>query len=71
VLLCSFGRAQHARTGFPLAFCLDEAELRAGLEPDLRCLAYERFAQAGDALEGSLWERAWATRPRAAAPAPA
>lgn len=56
-LVCSFGRFHHARTGFPLAFCLDEAELRATLEPLLRCLCYERFERDGESLEGSLWER--------------
>ena len=57
VFVCSFGRDQHLRTGFPLAFCLDEAELRRVLQPDLRCLLYERFEQDGEALEGSIWER--------------
>jgi tellurite methyltransferase len=57
LLLCSFGRAQHARTGFPLAYCLDRGGLEALLAPRLRPLAHEAFEEAGEALEGSLWER--------------
>lgn len=59
LLLCSFGRAQHDRRGFPLAYCLDRAELEAALTPlGMRSLTYETFDEGGDALEGSLWERA-------------
>jgi tellurite methyltransferase len=59
LLLCSFARAQHERTGFPLAYCLDRGELEALLAPrGLRLLAYEAFEEGGgEALEGSLWER--------------
>ena len=57
VLLCSFGQAQHARAGFPLAYCLERGELEALLVPRLRLLAYEAFEEGGEALEGSLWER--------------
>jgi SAM-dependent methyltransferase len=57
LLLCSFGREQHARTGFPLAYCLGRGELEARLEGRLRLLAYEAFEEDGEALEGSLWER--------------
>ena len=56
-LLCSFGREQHARTGFPLAYCLESGELEALLVGRLRLLAYEAFTEDGEALEGSLWER--------------
>jgi len=55
--LCSFGREQHARTGFPLAYCLERGELEALLVGRLRLLAYEAFTEDGEALEGSLWER--------------
>jgi SAM-dependent methyltransferase len=55
--LCSFGRAQHARTGFPLAYCLERGELEGLLGARLRLLAYEAFEEDGEALEGSLWER--------------
>jgi SAM-dependent methyltransferase len=57
LLLCSFGRAQHARAGFPLAYCLARDELEAALGGRLRLLAYEAFEERGEALEGSLWER--------------
>ena len=57
LLVCSFGRAQHARSGFPLAYCLDRGELEAVLGGRLRLLAYEVFEERGEALEGSLWER--------------
>ena len=57
LLLCSFGRAQHARTGFPLAYCLARDELEAALGGRLRLLAHEAFEEQGEALEGSLWER--------------
>lgn len=56
VLLCSFGR-ERAAQGFDPAYCLDEAELRAILEPGLACLAYERLGPDTDWLEGSIWER--------------
>jgi SAM-dependent methyltransferase len=57
LLLCSLGRAQHARAGFPLAYCLARDELEAALGGRLRLLAYEAFEERGEALEGSLWER--------------
>ncbi len=59
LLLCSFARAQHARTGFPLAYCLDPAELEAalGARGGLRPLALEAFEDGGEALLGSVWER--------------
>jgi SAM-dependent methyltransferase len=57
LLLCSFGKAQHERAGFPLAYCLDRGELEAALGSRLRLLAYEAFEERGEALEGSLWER--------------
>lgn len=57
LLLCSFGGAQHARAGFPLAYCLARDELEAALGGRLRLLAYEAFEERGEALEGSLWER--------------
>jgi tellurite methyltransferase len=57
VLLCSFGRGQHERHGFPLAFCLDRAELAAELEPRLRLLDWRSFEEGGACLEGSLWEK--------------
>ena len=57
VLLCSFGQEQHARTGFPLAYCLERGELEVRLGDRLRLLAYEAFDEEGAALEGSLWER--------------
>ena len=57
LLLCSFGKAQHERAGFPLAYCLDRGELEAALGGRLRLLAYEAFEERGEALEGSLWER--------------
>ena len=57
LLLCSFGKAQHERAGFPLAYCLDHGELEAALGGRLRLLAYEAFEERGEALEGSLWER--------------
>ena len=57
LLLCSFGRAQHERAGFPLAYCLDRGGLEAELGGRLRLLAYEAFEERGEALEGSLWER--------------
>jgi SAM-dependent methyltransferase len=57
LLVCSFGRAQHERAGFPLAYCLDRGELEAALGGRLRLLAYEAFEERGEALEGSLWER--------------
>lgn len=57
VLLCSFGRERAAAGGFDPAFCLEEGELRAVLEPRLACLAYERLGAASDWLEGSLWEK--------------
>ncbi|MCS6879227.1 MAG: methyltransferase domain-containing protein [Geminicoccaceae bacterium] len=56
VFLCSFGR-ERAREGFDPAFCIAEDELRALLEPRLRCLRYERLGAAADWLEGSIWER--------------
>lgn len=57
VLLCSFGRERAAMGGFDPAFCLDERELRATLEPALACLLYERLGEAADWLEGSVWEK--------------
>jgi tellurite methyltransferase len=61
VLLCSFGRERARAGGFDPAFCLEEAELRATLEPGLACLVYERLGAATDWLEGSIWEK---RRPR-------
>lgn len=57
VLLCSFGRERARTGGFDPAFCLEEAELRATLEPALACLVYERLGEASDWLEGSIWEK--------------
>jgi len=57
VLLCSFGRGQHERHGFPLAFCLNRAELAAELEPRLRLLDWRSFEEDDAFLEGSLWEK--------------
>jgi SAM-dependent methyltransferase len=57
VLLCSFGRGQHERHGFPLAFCLDRAELAAELELQLRLLDWRSFEEGGACLEGSTWEK--------------
>lgn len=57
MLLCSFGPEQHRRHGFPLAFCLDRAQVERELGRGLRLLAWESFAEAGAFLEGSLWER--------------
>ncbi|MEK0085324.1 methyltransferase domain-containing protein [Benzoatithermus flavus] len=57
VLLCSFGPEQHRRHGFPLAFCLERAELEAGLGRELRLLFWESLAEDGAFLEGSLWEK--------------
>jgi tellurite methyltransferase len=57
VLLCSFGRGQHERHGFPLAFCLERDELAAELEPRLRLLDWRSFEEGGACLEGSLWEK--------------
>lgn len=57
VLLCSFGRERARAGGFDPAFCLEEAELRATLEPALACLVYERLGAASDWLEGSIWEK--------------
>lgn len=57
VLLCSFGRERARAGGFDPAFCLEEAELRATLEPGLVCLVYERLGAATDWLEGSIWEK--------------
>lgn len=57
LLLCSFGRERAAAGGFDPAYCLEEAELRATLEPTLACLAYERLGPASDWLEGSVWEK--------------
>ena len=57
LLLCSFGAEQHRRHGFPLAFCLDRPTLERELTPGLCLLRWESFAQGGDHLEGSLWER--------------
>jgi SAM-dependent methyltransferase len=57
VLLCSFARGQHERHGFPLAFCLDRAELAAELEPRLRLLDWRSFEEEEAFLEGSLWEK--------------
>jgi SAM-dependent methyltransferase len=56
LILCSFGRAQHARSGFPLAYCLDRAELERALGHRLRCLRYEVLEEAGTVLEASHWE---------------
>ncbi len=56
VLLCTFGR-ERANSGFNPAFCVSEDELRALLEPRLRCLRYTRLGAAGDWLEGSIWEK--------------
>lgn len=56
VFLCSFGR-ERGGGDFDPSHCLDEAELRATLEPDLACLRYERLGPASDWLEGSIWER--------------
>jgi len=61
LLLCSFGRERAHCGGFDPAFCLEEAELRAILEPGLACLVYERLGAATDWLEGSIWEK---RRPR-------
>ena len=58
--VCAFDRSfgpERAASGFPRAFCLDEAELRRGLEPALRCIVYERLGAATDWLEGSVWQR--------------
>lgn len=57
LLLCSFGRERATLGDFDPAFCLDEGELRAVLEPALVCLAYERLGPASDWLEGSIWEK--------------
>jgi tellurite methyltransferase len=57
ILLCSFGREQHARAGFPLAYCLERGELEVRFDDRLRLLAYEVLDEEGAALEGSLWER--------------
>jgi tellurite methyltransferase len=57
VLLCSFGRGQHERHGFPLAFCLDRAELSAELGTQLRLLDWRSFEEDDALLEGSLWEK--------------
>jgi SAM-dependent methyltransferase len=56
LLLCSFGR-ERAAAGFDPAYCLEEGELRASLEPALACLRYERLGPDSDWLEGSIWER--------------
>jgi tellurite methyltransferase len=58
LILCSFGRAQHARSGFPLTYCLARDELEAQLEPRLRCLRYAVLEAAGEGLEGSVWQAA-------------
>lgn len=57
MLLCSFGPEQHRRHGFPLAFCLDRAQVERELGQGLRLLAWESFAEGGAFLEGSLWEK--------------
>lgn len=57
LLLCSFGRERAAAGGFDPAYCLEEAELRATLEPALACLAWERLGPTSDWLEGSIWEK--------------
>jgi SAM-dependent methyltransferase len=57
LLLCSFGPGQHRARGFPLAYCLERAVLERELAPALRLLRWESFTEAGDALEGSIWER--------------
>ena len=57
VLLCSFRAEHHARHGFPLAYCLDRAELEAALGPRLSLEAWQEH-EVGDAcLAGSLWRR--------------
>ena len=57
VLLCSFRRAQHERHGFPLAYCLDRAELGALLGQHLRLLRWEEIDAPGALLAASWWER--------------
>ena len=58
VLLCSF-RPRPARRahGFPLAYCLDRAELAALLAPRLRLLRWRDVDAPGEALAGSVWQR--------------
>ena len=59
LLLCSFGIAQAERTGFPRAYCLVREEVAQALGPAMACLAWHGLEQAGQALEGSLWRKAW------------
>jgi tellurite methyltransferase len=59
VLLCSFRPDQYAREGFPLAYCLDRAELSGLLAPRLRLLRWRDIDRPGEALAGSVWR--WST----------
>jgi SAM-dependent methyltransferase len=56
LFLCSFRLAQHEVHGFPLAYCLDRAELTGLFEPRLRLLWWREIDQEADLLAASLWE---------------
>ena len=63
LFLCSFRAAQHAVHGFPLAFCLDRAELVGMLTPRLNLLHWQERDEGSDLLAASIWERPGAIRP--------
>lgn len=62
VFMCSFRAAQHATRGFPLAFCLDRAEMLGLLTPRLDLLAWQERDEGPDLLAASIWERPGARR---------
>lgn len=57
VCLCSFRAAHHAANGFPLAYCLDRAELVAILASQFRLLRWREVDAGRDLLAASVWER--------------
>jgi SAM-dependent methyltransferase len=57
LFLCSFRNAHHAVHGFPLAYCLDRAELVSLLTPRLKLLSWEERDEGPDLVAASVWER--------------
>ena len=57
VLLGSFRTAHHAGRGFPLAYCLDRAELVRLLATRLSLLSWRERDEGADLLAASVWER--------------
>ena len=55
LLLCSFGRTQHERHGFPLAFCLDRGEIEAEIGDLLRLQAWSSQQDGDRHLEWAVW----------------